>query len=66
MSGGVGGAMMVYSFPVRTLEVGDLRKSNFEISVSSLPQSVPLIGQAFFGDRKYVIDNEKMLIRFTR
>jgi len=66
MSGGVGGGMMVYGFPVNTLEVGDLRKSNFEVSVSSIPQSVPLIGQSFFGDRKYVIDNEKMLIRFAR
>ncbi len=66
MTGGVGGAVPVYAFPVRTLEVGDLRKSNFEILVSGGFQSVPLIGQAFFGDHKYVIDNDKMLIRFVR
>jgi len=65
-TGGVGGAIPTYFFPVNTFEVGDLKKTNFEIAVSVIPQSIPLIGQSFFGDRKYVIDNDKMLIRFAR
>ncbi|MBS2009373.1 MAG: aspartyl protease family protein [Cyanobacteria bacterium SZAS TMP-1] len=65
-TGGVGGLIPTYFFPVNTFEVGDLKKTNFEIAVSAVPQSIPLVGQSFFGDRKYVIDNEKMLIRFAR
>ena len=65
-TGGVGGSVPTYFFPVNTFEVGDLKKTNFEIAVSAFPQSIPLVGQSFFGDRKYVIDNEKMLIRFAR
>ncbi len=48
MSSGVGGSTPCYAFPVNTLEVGDLKKNNFEITVSGMPQSVPLIGQSLF------------------
>jgi len=65
-SGGVGGSMTTYFFPVDTIEVGGLKKTNFNIAVSKTPQMMPLLGQSFFGDRKYVIDNDKMLIRFAR
>jgi len=38
----------------------------FGIPVSSTAQALKLLGRTFFGDRKYVIDSEKMLIRFAR
>lgn len=65
-SGGVVGTMTTYFFPIDSIEVGDIKKTNFDIAVSATAQSMPLLGQSFFGDRKYVIDNEKMLIRFAR
>jgi clan AA aspartic protease (TIGR02281 family) len=65
-SSGVVGSMTTYFFPIDSIEVGDIKKTNFGIAVSATSQAIPLLGQSFFGDRKYVIDNEKMLIRFAR
>jgi hypothetical protein len=63
---GVGGAVNVYVSPVNSVKVGDLKQKNCEIQVSRVPQSAPLVGQSFWGDHRYVIDSEKMLIRFAR
>ncbi len=63
---GVAGRSLTWMFPVDTIEVGDLKKTNFRISVSQDMVPYPLLGQSFFGDRKYVIDNDRKLIRFIR
>jgi clan AA aspartic protease (TIGR02281 family) len=63
---GVGGSSKAYMFNVDTLEVGDLRKTNFAVYASGDSIEFPLLGQSFFGDRKYVVDNDRKLIRFIR
>jgi predicted aspartyl protease len=63
---GVGGLSRTFLFPVDSIEVGDLKKTNFRITVSSDMLPYPLLGQTFFGDRRYVIDNDRKLIRFNR
>lgn len=65
-SGGIGGTVPSAAFNVRTIRMGSIQKSNFPVRVlmGSLPY--PLVGQTFFGDRKFVIDQEKRVIRFAR
>ena len=65
-STGIGGRSRNYIFNVDTIEVGDLRKTNMRVSVSYDQLPFPLLGQSFFGDRKYVVDNDRKLIRFVR
>jgi predicted aspartyl protease len=64
MVSGVGGGRLAYSFRVDSLALGDVVKRNFEITASDT--GVSLIGQSFFSDRQYVIDNEKGVIHFLR
>lgn len=59
---GVGGGRLAFAFRVESLALGDVVKRNFEILASNSPLSV--IGQTFFSDRHYVIDNEKCVIHF--
>lgn len=65
-SSGIGGVVPSAMFNVRSIRLGSIQKTNFPIRVlmGSLPY--PLVGQNFFGDRKFQIDQEKRVIRFAR
>ncbi len=61
---GVGGGSLAYRFRVDRLALGPVQKSNMEIVVSpSCP--VSLIGQDFFKDKRFTIDNEAHVIKFV-
>lgn len=54
-------------FPIRSLRMGPIDKRNFDISViDNFNFGLPLLGQSFFGDSNYTIDNDAKLIRFSR
>lgn len=61
---GVGGSRSAIAFHVDHIALGLVEKRNFLITVSGT--GVSLLGMDFLGDRRYVIDNEKSLIRFFR
>lgn len=61
---GMGGKKLGYRFRVESFALGDVVKRNFEVTASSTGMS--LIGQDFFKDRPYVVDNEKCVIHFFR
>lgn len=65
-SHGAGGSSVTYMTKVHSIELGDIRKYNFPIAVLENFLPHPLLGQSFFGDRRYVIDNEAKMIRFFR
>lgn len=65
-SHGAGGSSRTYMTKVNSIELGDIRKYNFPIAVLENPLPHPLLGQSFFGDRRYVIDNDAKMIRFFR
>jgi predicted aspartyl protease len=62
--GGVGANSPVIEFNVDSIALGDVVKRNVLIWVGG--SGACLLGQNFFKDRRYVIDNEKKLIRFFR
>ncbi|MBK7746451.1 MAG: hypothetical protein IPI39_04340 [Candidatus Obscuribacter sp.] len=62
--GGVGGSKPALVVNLESLKLGDLEKRNIEIIVGQIGTS--LLGQPFFKDQRYVIDNDKKLIRFFR
>lgn len=62
--GGVGATSQVIVFNVDSIALGDVVKRNVLITVGG--SGVCLLGQNFFKDRHFVIDNEKGLIRFFR
>jgi clan AA aspartic protease (TIGR02281 family) len=54
-------------FPIRSLRMGPIDKRNFDISViDNFNFALPLLGQSFFGDSNYTIDNDAKVIRFSR
>lgn len=62
---GIGGTTQTQIFPVSRVKMGPIDKSNFPIQVvgrASMPY--PLLGQDFFGDWKYSIDNVNNAIKF--
>lgn len=61
---GVGGSRSAIAFHVDNISLGSVEKRNFLITVSN--SGVSLLGMDFLGDRRYVIDNEKSMIRFFR
>lgn len=63
---GIGGSTATLTFPVSSMKLGPIEKYNFNISVVSTALPKPLLGQTFFGDYKYTIDNDKKLIKFVR
>jgi predicted aspartyl protease len=63
--GGVGGAGIAFRFPVERVALGAVQKSNMEI-VASPSCPIALIGQDFFKDKRFSIDNEAHLIKFVR
>lgn len=62
--GGVGGSKPALVVNLESIKLGDLEKRNLEIMVGHIGTS--LLGQPFFKDQRYVIDNDKKLIRFFR
>jgi clan AA aspartic protease (TIGR02281 family) len=66
MASGAGGSVQTMQTRVDSIELGDIRKYNFKISVMFNNLEHPLLGQSFFGDRRFVIDNEKGVIHFFR
>jgi clan AA aspartic protease (TIGR02281 family) len=67
MVGGVGGAAPAYAFNVRSMKLGSIEKNNIPIYVMTTGgPPLPLLGQPFLRDRRFVIDNDKKVIRFSR
>ncbi len=48
------------------IDIGPITKTNFTIKILPSGPPYPLVGQSFHGDRRFVIDNEKCLIKFPR
>lgn len=67
MVGGVGGSVPAYMFNVDSLRLGGIQKNNVPVCVAlSGGPPFPLLGQPFFQDKRYTIDNDKKVIRFQR
>ena len=67
MTGGIGGSAPGYVTEVDSIKLGSMVKNN--VTVTVMPYGgppKPLLGQPFFGDRKFVIDNDKQVIRIYR
>ena len=67
LSQGIGGTTTSLSFPIRSIRLGPITKNEIEIHVlsqASMPH--PLLGQTFFGDYKYTIDENNNRIIFRR
>ncbi|MCA9803399.1 MAG: retroviral-like aspartic protease family protein [Cyanobacteria bacterium HKST-UBA02] len=66
-SSGVGGQQSCKAYIVESMELGGLKQYDFEVVVvEELPIPNGLLGQDFFANKKFTIDNEKNLIRFWR
>lgn len=66
-SSGVGGQQTCKAYIVESMELGGLKQYDFEVVVvEELPIPNGLLGQDFFANKKFTIDNEKNLIRFWR
>jgi clan AA aspartic protease (TIGR02281 family) len=63
---GIAGETAAVGFPVSRMRLGPIEKSNFNISVTQGMRGHPLLGQTFYGDWQYSIDNAAGLIRFVR
>lgn len=63
---GVGGAMPGLKFPVSRMRCGPIDKTNVPITVVEQNFGEPLLGQAFFHDYQYTIDDQNNVIRFLR
>jgi predicted aspartyl protease len=62
---GVGGDSVGYVFNVDRVSLGPIQKTNFRIIVAG-SSPVSLIGQDFFKDKRFTIDNENRVIKFSR
>jgi clan AA aspartic protease (TIGR02281 family) len=63
-SSGVSGSANTVVFNVDNVRLGPISKTDVQVSVLLQPLSYGLIGQSFFGDRHYTIDNEQHVIKF--
>lgn len=64
---GIGGTTISYSFPIKSIRLGPITKNDIVINVvkdAMMPH--PLLGQAFYGDYKYTIDENNNRIVFRR
>lgn len=66
MTQGVGGSMPGLRFPVSRMRLGPIDKSNLPITVVEQDFGEPLLGQSFFHDYQYTIDDQNGVIRFLR
>ncbi len=66
-STGIGGDTTSQLFPIKRIKMGPIEKTNFQVScVGAANMPYPLLGQSFFGDWQYTIDNAASVIRFVR
>lgn len=63
---GIAGDTSAFGFPISRMRLGPIEKSSFPISVTQGMTGYPLLGQSFYGDWQYSIDNAAGLIRFVR
>jgi len=63
---GVGGAMPGLRFPISRMRLGPIDKSGIPVTVVEQNFGEPLLGQAFFHDYQYTIDDQRSVIRFMR
>jgi tetratricopeptide (TPR) repeat protein len=63
-AGGISGFETVIEAPVQRLELGAISKVGMKVLLSR--GTFNLLGQDFLGDRKYTVDPEKKVIRFSR
>ncbi len=63
---GVGGSMAGLRFPVSRMRLGPIDKTNLPITVVEQNFGEPLLGQSFFHDYQYTIDDQHSVIRFLR
>jgi predicted aspartyl protease len=67
MSGGIGARSVAYQFTVNRIELGGIQKTNLQITVMETGgPPLPLLGQSFFQDRHYTVDNDAHVIKFAR
>ena len=67
MHTGIGGTTGGQDFAVNRMRLGPIDKTNVMISVITHSQMrYPLLGQTFFGEWQFTIDNSQNLIRFVR
>jgi clan AA aspartic protease (TIGR02281 family) len=64
VSGGVGGRVGGVRVYVDRIELGPLIKTNVPVTLL-MGVSPPLLGQPFFSDRKFTIDNDNHTINFA-
>ena len=66
-STGIGGSTKSYSFAIQRMRLGPIDKSDVEVSVTEAANiGKPLLGQNFYKDWQYTIDNDHHLIKFVR
>ena len=64
---GIGGkSTPAYVFDIESIHMGPIRKRNIRVFVTGIHSRYPVLGQSFFGHTKFVVDNEKNIIRFER
>lgn len=63
---GVGGSAYGYLVNIDRMELGPVLKTNIQAAVLIRALPRPLLGQSFFGNKRFTIDNENRLIRFWR
>jgi clan AA aspartic protease (TIGR02281 family) len=67
MSGGVGGAAPGFQFEVERVELGGISQTHVPVTVLVTGgPPLPLLGQPFFQNRRFTIDNENHLIKFAQ
>ncbi len=67
MINGTSARMTGKKFSIRTVKLGPVEKHNVDVTVvDNYSFPLPLIGQSFFGDSNYTVDDQAKVIRFTR
>jgi predicted aspartyl protease len=61
---GIGGTMTGIAFNADSVELGAIRKSSVPFTALNGYSMPPLLGQPFFGNRRFTIDNENRVIHF--
>jgi clan AA aspartic protease (TIGR02281 family) len=66
-SSGVGGTTPGFAFSVSRIRLGPIDKSDVQMTaIESAAMRHPLLGQTYFGDWQYTIDNQNNVIHFVR
>jgi clan AA aspartic protease (TIGR02281 family) len=64
---GIGGETTSQVFTIKRMKMGPIEKTNCTVTCAAAMNSpYPLLGQSFFGDWQYTIDNANSVIRFVR